>query len=67
MVTAGVLYGNVNDPGEDDWIDRVLRELHITLPPVEIGISKREPVAILEVDDETIETDVTRPAGEQAD
>jgi hypothetical protein len=44
-----------------------LRELHITLPPVEIGISKREPVAILEVDDETIETDVTRPAGEQAD
>lgn len=67
MVSAGILNGNVDDPDEDDWIDRVLRELHITLPPVEAGISKREPIAILEVDDETIETDVTRPAGEQAD
>lgn len=67
MVSAGILNGEVNDPGDDDWIDRLLREMHITLPPVEIGILKREPIAILEVNDETEKMDVTIPADEQPD
>lgn len=63
MVSTGILNGDVNDPDEDDWIDRVLREFRITLPPVEDSIVMRDEVAIFDVDDAP---DVPRRADDDA-